>query len=95
MSLLVNKKEPTTPCGTIGSVALIGGDKRNRTYSAKQRQIYSLLRRISLCLAERVGFEPTNRSPDLHLSRVLHYRSAIFPFNAKADCPHGKSALGS
>lgn len=45
--------------------------------------------------AERVGFEPTNRSPDLHLSRVLHYLSAIFPLNAKADCPHGKSALGS
>lgn len=30
--------------------------------------------------AERVGFEPTNRLPDLHLSRVLHYRSAIFPY---------------
>lgn len=25
-----------------GSVALMGGDKRNRTYSAKKQQIYSL-----------------------------------------------------
>ena len=35
--------------------------------------------------AERVGFEPTNRSPDLHLSGVPHYRSAIFPFFVARD----------
>ena len=50
-------------------------------------------------LAERVGFEPTNRLPDLHLSRVPHYRSAIFPYVFKQREPTiaflRSSALGS
>lgn len=54
-----------------------------------KRQIYSLLQLSyfgvsPICLAERVGFEPTNRLLGLHLSRVLHYRSAIFPYVLKA-----------
>lgn len=93
--MVKKQKSHLSRFGLSGSVALFGGDKRTRTYSAMKRQIYSLLRLSNfgvspICLAERVGFEPTNRLLGLHLSRVLHYRSAIFPYVLKptrADNP--------